>query len=81
MAGSECDERKVQPWDPEEVQALVSLWTDRSVQKYPESCVRNESFMPEFDDLKQIGINSSFKQCYEKARKLKQEYKKLKDHK
>ncbi|MGH0168435.1 UNVERIFIED_CONTAM: hypothetical protein FKN15_072183 [Acipenser sinensis] len=27
----ECDERKAQPWDTEEVQALVSLWADRSV--------------------------------------------------
>ncbi|RXM95593.1 hypothetical protein EOD39_16695 [Acipenser ruthenus] len=33
MPGSECDERKVQPWDAEEVQALISLWGDRSVQE------------------------------------------------
>ena len=55
MAGSECDEKKVQPWDAEEVQAVVSLWADRSVQEDLQSCVRNENVYARIsDDLKQM---------------------------
>ncbi|MGH0192729.1 UNVERIFIED_CONTAM: hypothetical protein FKN15_022882 [Acipenser sinensis] len=46
MTGRECDERKVQPWDAEEVQTLVSLRADRSVQEDLESEMR--TFIPEF---------------------------------
>ncbi|XP_078461933.1 uncharacterized protein LOC144941213 [Lampetra fluviatilis] len=80
MACNELEDKK-QPWDAEEIEALVSLWADESVQTELESSVRNEKVYARISaDLKEIGINRSLKQCREKAKKLKHEYKMLKRH-
>ncbi|MGH0175790.1 UNVERIFIED_CONTAM: hypothetical protein FKN15_071606 [Acipenser sinensis] len=60
MPGSECDEGNVQPWDSEEMQTLVSLWADRSVQENLQFCVRNEKVYAQISDLKQMDINRGY---------------------
>ncbi|KAK6489600.1 trihelix mRNAion factor GTL1-like isoform X1 [Huso huso] len=72
----------MQAWDADEVQALVTLWCDRSVQGELASSVRNEKIYAKLAvDLKELGYNRRLKQCREKIiKKLKQEYKKIKEH-
>ncbi|MGH0125009.1 UNVERIFIED_CONTAM: hypothetical protein FKN15_077227 [Acipenser sinensis] len=62
----------MQAWDADEVQALVTLWCDRSVQGKLASRVRNEEIYAKFAvDLKELGYNWSLKQCREKRKKCK----------
>ncbi|KAG7461765.1 hypothetical protein MATL_G00194600 [Megalops atlanticus] len=71
----------VQPWTPEEIQAMLSIWADSTVQKELESSVRNEKvFLRISSELAAVGFLRSAKQCREKVKKLKQEYRKLKEH-
>ncbi|RXM33887.1 Trihelix transcription factor GT-2 [Acipenser ruthenus] len=81
MDCNDFEGRKMQAWDADEVQALVTLWCDRSVQGELASSVRNEKIYAKLAaDLKELGYNRSLKQCQEKIKKLKQEYKKIKEH-
>ncbi|XP_035283538.1 uncharacterized protein LOC118232586 [Anguilla anguilla] len=69
------------PWTPEEIQAMLSIWADSTIQKELESSVRNEKvFLRISSELAAVGFLRSAKQCREKVKKLKQEYRKLKDH-
>ncbi|MGH0146936.1 UNVERIFIED_CONTAM: hypothetical protein FKN15_009845, partial [Acipenser sinensis] len=81
MDSNDFEGRKMQAWDADEVQALVTLWCDRSVQGELASSVRNEKIYAKLEvDLRELGYNRSLKQCQEKIKKLKQEYKKIKEH-
>ncbi|KAJ8403673.1 hypothetical protein AAFF_G00349990, partial [Aldrovandia affinis] len=69
------------PWTPEEIQAMLSIWADSTVQRELESSVRNEKvYLRISSELATMGFLRSAKQCREKVKKLKQEYRKLKDH-
>ncbi|XP_036407553.1 uncharacterized protein LOC118793466 [Megalops cyprinoides] len=68
-------------WSAYEVQVLLTLWADSSIQQELESTVRNERVYSRITtELAAVGIHRSIKQCREKIKKLKQQYKKLKDH-
>ncbi|XP_039591532.1 zinc finger and SCAN domain-containing protein 29-like [Polypterus senegalus] len=67
-------------WSPEEVQALITVWADDNVQRDLETSVRNEKVYREISKkLQEMGVVRSVKQCREKIKKLKQEYRKIKD--
>ncbi|XP_078734614.1 uncharacterized protein LOC144948838 [Lampetra fluviatilis] len=76
-ASIDADEKK-QLWDADEVRALLSLWGEAGVQAALEASVRNERVYARISaDLRCSGISRSPKQCREKVKKLKQEYKRL----
>ncbi|CAB1349038.1 unnamed protein product, partial [Coregonus sp. 'balchen'] len=68
-------------WSPEEVHALLTLWADGSVQEQLLSAVRNKRVFTKLSsELAALGSTKTSKQCREKIKKLKQEYKKIKNH-
>ena len=68
-------------WTDEEVQALLAFYGNEEVQRGFESCRRNEKmYLAISEHLDLLGIHHTAKQCREKLKKLKQDYKKLKDH-
>ncbi|XP_055751529.1 uncharacterized protein LOC129831928 [Salvelinus fontinalis] len=67
-------------WSPEEVHALLTLWADGSVQEQLLSTVRNKRVFTKLSsELAALGSTKTSKQCREKIKKLKQEYKKIKN--
>lgn len=69
-------------WTPEEVVALLTRWADGSVQEQLLSAVRNERvFIKLSSELDALGFIKTSTQCRWKIKKLKQEYKKIKDDK
>uniref|UniRef100_UPI00358F7C8A myb/SANT-like DNA-binding domain-containing protein 7 n=1 Tax=Myxine glutinosa TaxID=7769 RepID=UPI00358F7C8A len=76
MAG----ESKMQAWQPEEIQELLEIWTDKNIQSELDFSIRNEWVYSQISSqLLQKGVHRSAKQCREKIKKMKQEYKKLKE--
>ncbi|XP_045067916.1 zinc finger and SCAN domain-containing protein 29-like isoform X2 [Coregonus clupeaformis] len=66
-------------WSPKEVQALLTLWANDSVQKQLLS-YKNEHVYAKFSsELAALGFNRTSKQCRDKLKKLKQEYRRVKD--
>uniref|UniRef100_A0A8C8JUK2 C2H2-type domain-containing protein n=1 Tax=Oncorhynchus tshawytscha TaxID=74940 RepID=A0A8C8JUK2_ONCTS len=66
-------------WSPKEIQALLTLWADGSVQKQLLS-YKNEHVYAKFSsELAALGFNRKSKQCRDKLKKLKQEYRRVKD--
>uniref|UniRef100_A0A4W5Q6A7 Uncharacterized protein n=1 Tax=Hucho hucho TaxID=62062 RepID=A0A4W5Q6A7_9TELE len=67
-------------WSAEEVHALLTLWADGSVQEQLLSTVRNKRVFTKLSsELAALGSTKTSKQCREKIKKLKQEYKKIKN--
>uniref|UniRef100_UPI003AAD366F uncharacterized protein n=1 Tax=Centroberyx gerrardi TaxID=166262 RepID=UPI003AAD366F len=67
-------------WSPEEVEDLVMLWADNSVQEQLLSTYRNEKIFTSLSSrLMLMGYNKTGSQCRAKIKKLKQEYKRIKD--
>ncbi|KAM6984756.1 uncharacterized protein FYW47_013742 [Aplochiton taeniatus] len=72
--------RERSSWSPDEVQDLLTLWADGSVQEKLLSTYRNESiFATLCSELTLMGYDKTPNQCRQKIKKLKQEYKKIKD--
>ncbi|XP_045067912.1 uncharacterized protein LOC121559022 [Coregonus clupeaformis] len=66
-------------WTLQEVHTLLTLWADERVQKQLLS-YKNEHVYAKFSsEFAALGFNRTSKQCREKLKKLKQEYRKLKD--
>ena len=67
-------------WSREEVYKLISLWSDDVIQEQLEGCHRNSQVYKKIaDSLHEAGFNRTFEQCREKMKKLRGEYKKIKD--
>ena len=67
-------------WSREEVYKLISLWSDDVIQEQLEGCRRNSQVYKKIaDSLREAGFNRTFEQCREKMKKLRGEYKKVKD--
>ncbi|KAM4615279.1 uncharacterized protein ACJ7VT_010449 isoform 2-T2 [Polymixia lowei] len=74
-AGRECVS-----WLPEEVEDLVMLWADNSSQEQLLSTYRNEKIFTSLGSrLTLMGYNKTGSQCRAKIKKLKEEYKRIKD--
>lgn len=68
-------------WSPEETQALLAVWSEEKIQRNLEESFRNERVYREVSGrLVAMGMSRSAKQCREKVKKLKQEYRKMKQH-
>ena len=77
MDGMENSEK----WSDNDVQALLALYATEEVQSGLEGCTRNlKIFGKVAGELAHIGVYHTAKQCREKIKKLKQDYKKIKDH-
>ena len=67
-------------WSREEVFKLISLWSDDVIQEQLEGCRRNSQVYKKIaTGLHSAGFSRTFEQCGEKIKKLKAEYKKIKD--
>ena len=68
-------------WSYDEVKALISIWADEKVQHQLDNCTKK---VPVFQNiakrLEEAGFTRSFIQIREKLKKLKQQYKKVKDN-
>ncbi|XP_057680608.1 uncharacterized protein LOC130908813 [Corythoichthys intestinalis] len=68
-------------WSDEEVKALLAIYSTASIQRGLEGSQRNIKIFAEISaQLEKAGVYHSAKQCREKMKKLKQDYKKIKDH-
>ena len=68
-------------WTDEETFLLLDLWGDESVQALLEGCTRNRHvYKCIARDLEKEGYKRTWSQCRDKLKKLKKEYKKLKDY-
>ncbi|XP_051990174.1 uncharacterized protein LOC127649210 [Xyrauchen texanus] len=68
-------------WTDSEVQALFSIYSSEEIQRDFESSKRNSKVYTNISaQLCEVGIQHNAKQCREKIKKLKQDYKKIKDH-
>ncbi|XP_077143194.1 1-aminocyclopropane-1-carboxylate synthase-like protein 1 isoform X1 [Ranitomeya variabilis] len=68
-------------WSDPEVVELLQLWGNESVQMELESCLRNQHVFNRIADvLRDKGIHRTGDQCREKIKKMKLEYRRLKDN-
>ncbi|XP_032360897.1 uncharacterized protein LOC116672973 isoform X2 [Etheostoma spectabile] len=68
-------------WTDAEVQALLALYATEELQRDLEGSTRNIKIFGKISiELAQMGVYHTVKQCREKVKKLKQDYKKIKDH-
>ena len=73
--------KKYDRWTDNEVQALISIFAEEEIQRELETAIRNEKvYLKISSRLCELGIIHTGKQCREKLKKLKQDYKKVKDH-
>lgn len=74
-------ERKIVPWSNEEVGTFLSLIADSKIQRELDGATRNEKVFQEVSRLMaSCGYDRSFQQCREKLKKLKSDYRSIKDH-
>ncbi|XP_030620942.1 1-aminocyclopropane-1-carboxylate synthase-like protein 1 isoform X2 [Chanos chanos] len=68
-------------WSDQEVVELLQLWSDESVQIELESCLRNQHVFNRIAEVMQgKGILRTGDQCREKIKKLKLEYRRIKEN-
>uniref|UniRef100_A0A671M4E7 Myb/SANT-like DNA-binding domain-containing protein n=1 Tax=Sinocyclocheilus anshuiensis TaxID=1608454 RepID=A0A671M4E7_9TELE len=68
-------------WTDCEVQALLRIFSSKEIQRGFASSKRNSKVYSNISaQLLLVGIHHSAKQCREKLKKLKQDYKKIKEH-
>ncbi len=68
-------------WTDCEVQALLRIVTSEEIQRGFSTSKHNSKVYSNISaQLLQVGVHHSAKQCREKLKKLKQDYKKIKDH-
>lgn len=68
-------------WSHEETRALIAVWSEEKIQRDLQGSVRNEKVYREVSArLTALGMCRSAKQCRQKIKKLKQEYRKIKKH-
>ena len=72
---------KMTSWSDAETFLLLDLWGDEAVQALLEGCTRNRHVYERISgDLQKGGYNRTWSQCRDKLKKIKKEYKKLKDY-
>ncbi|XP_035250058.1 zinc finger and SCAN domain-containing protein 29-like [Anguilla anguilla] len=73
--------RKTTPWSVEEVQTFLGLVADERIQRELDGATRNEKVYQEVSELLAAdGYQRTFQQCREKLKKLKSDYRSIKDH-
>lgn len=67
-------------WSRDEVLKLIEIWGDDAIQAQLEGCKRNQDVYDKFAaDLRDAGFERTGKQCQDEIKKLKGEYRKVKD--
>jgi len=67
-------------WTNEETFKLIELWSQEDIQAQLEGCKRNQQVYEKISTLMQKeGFTRTYKQCREKAKKLRQQHKKVRD--
>ena len=67
-------------WKDEEVWKLVEIWGDDTIQAALEGCKRNKQVYERVSSrMRDAGFERTAEQCRDKAKKLKSEYRKVKD--
>ena len=67
-------------WVDPEVYKLIEIWSEDSIQAQLEGCRRNKEVYEKISrELKDAGYERTAEQCREKVKKLKGEYRKVKD--
>ena len=68
-------------WTDEETLKLIELWGDDRIQAQLEGCKRNKEVYERIArEMAEAGLEKTAEQCREKAKKLKAEYRKVKDN-
>lgn len=68
-------------WSEEETITLIDLWGDEKIQEELQNCTRNRSVYERLSrQLEAVGYTRTMVQCREKMKKLRAEYKKVKDN-
>ncbi|MCI4384646.1 hypothetical protein PGIGA_G00041190 [Pangasianodon gigas] len=71
----------MEKWTDEDVQALLNIYAEENIQKEFESSARNAKVYQKISArLGEMGIQHSPQRCREKIKKMKQDYKKIKDY-
>lgn len=67
-------------WGKPETFKLIDLWAEDRTQEELEGCHRNRDvFVRIATKLREVGYDRTFEQCREKIKKLKKDYRKIKD--
>jgi len=67
-------------WTKRETLKLIQLWSSEDIQTQLEGCKRNKLVFERIaSEMRKEGFERMFQQCREKTKKLRQEYKKIKD--
>ncbi|KAL7387483.1 hypothetical protein ABVT39_024138 [Epinephelus coioides] len=75
------EDKSYDKWTNEEVEVLLAFYGNDKIQRGFESSRRNEKIYQEISaHLDSLGIHHTAKQCREELKKLKQDFKKLKNH-
>ena len=71
---------KMANWTEDETLCLITLWGEDSIQAQIEGCRRNRAIFAKLaEQMRDQGYNRTGDQCREKVKKLKADYKKIKD--
>lgn len=70
----------MEKWTDHEVQVLLSIYSDDEVQRQLKSANRNSRVYQKISSrLAELGIHHSAQRCREKIKKMKQDYKRIKE--
>lgn len=71
----------MEKWTDEDVQVLLNIYAEETIQKEFECSARNARVYQKISTrLSEMGIQHSAQRCREKIKKMKQDYKKIKDY-
>ena len=69
------------PWEDREVRALIAVWGESNVQEQLDGVTRNKVVYEQISrEHKKQGIEQEWKQCRDKIKNLKTQYKDIKDN-
>ena len=68
-------------WSDSEIKSLISIWGESRIQEELDGVVRNKSIFQKIaDKMREAEHNRDWKQCRQKIKNMKTEYKKAKDN-
>jgi len=67
-------------WTDAETFKLIELWSDETIQEGLEGCKKNSQVYAKLSDqMHKVGYKRTLVQCRDKVKKLKGDYRKIKD--
>ena len=69
-------------WSKDEILKLIDIWGQENIQAQLEDSKRNQTVYEKIaKELQEAGYNRTYSQCRDKIKKLRGEYRKIKDKK